>query len=84
MVAEVPPKGAIRYGGNRILHLAVEYDTATEARIIFKDAVFEVSLGILADMKEPVIPSSVVPEYQPLECEQLYQGPRLLIGRVRF
>jgi hypothetical protein len=61
--AEVPPKGAICYGGNRILHLAVENDTATEARIIFEDAVFKVSLGIFANVEEAVIPSRVVPEY---------------------
>jgi len=63
LVSEIPPKGAIRYSGNRVLHLAVEYDTTTEASIIFEDAVFEVSLGILADVEEPVISSRVVPEY---------------------
>ena len=84
MVAEVPPKGAISNSGNRILHLAVENDTATEARIIFEDTVFEVSLGILADVKETIIPSCVVPKYQPLESEQLHQGSRLLITWIRF
>lgn len=63
MVAEVPPKGAIRNSGYRILHLAVENDTATKARIVFEDAVFEVSLRILLDVKETVISSRVVPEY---------------------
>jgi hypothetical protein len=62
LVAEVPYKGAIRYSGNGILHLTVKYDTSTEARIIFEDAVFKVSLGILADVEEAVIPSRIVPE----------------------
>jgi hypothetical protein len=84
LVAEVPPKGAIRNSGNRILHLAVENDTATEARIIFEDTVFEVSLGILADVKETVIPSRVVLENYSLEIKQLYLRFRLLIGWVCF
>ena len=62
MEAEIPPKRAIRNSSNRIIHFTVKYDAPTEALIIFEDTVFEVSFGILSDLKESVISSSVVPE----------------------
>ena len=62
MVSEISSKCAICDSCNGILHFTVENDAPTKASIIFEYTVFKFSLRILADMKESVIPSRVVPE----------------------